>query len=152
MTALEDLSTEEVKTVFTQERILLLQQILASDNGVRSVPELEYLNPEMSESSIYYHLETLADHDIVTRVRLPEDERESDLPYVFWAVTPLGIELLQDSPFFDTLGLLYQVYDAVEYPPRQQAIQELDPPTPDWYDMLGPESTTGDAQYDDANA
>ena len=134
-------TTSPVDLAVTQEgaKVRIMQQILASDTGALSLPELSARN-DMGEEEVRDLLTELAQHDpaLVTRLR-PEETPPKHYPSVYVAVTEHGINILQDAGLYDQIGLLHDAYDSadIELPENfGVTIEELEAwehrPTPDW--------------------
>jgi len=128
---------DRLRVLLNETRLRLLQQILASDEGALSVEELAYRNTDRSEQTIDYHLRELEDYDVVTRLKA--DEPRNDLPSTYWAVTDIGIKLLQQLGFYEEIAVVSEADNALERTARIEEIEAFDGrPSPDWYDSPAP--------------
>lgn len=123
---------EDLRSILDRTRCIILQQILAHDNGVLSKPELKARNPDVNQSTLQYHIDTLVEREILAKQTAPENKR--DLPSVFYAVSERGIELLKQVNLYDEIAVWNQVYSQVPTPEKLTKIEEMDRPEPDWYE------------------
>lgn len=89
--------TLEVLRYVTQDtRLNLLQDIIGHPQGSPSPKELDYTNPEVTQSTISEHLSGLTERGVIRRVEVPPDSpfRSRELPDVFYTLTEDGRELL----------------------------------------------------------
>jgi len=102
---------DRLRVLLNETRLRLLQQILASDEGALSVEELAYRNTDRSEQTIDYHLRELEDYDVVTRLKA--DDPRNDLPSTYWAVTDIGMKVLQQLGFYEEIAVVSEADDAL---------------------------------------
>lgn len=87
------------------ESLLVLMQVIASQNGVRSVDELQYINPSMTEEDLAGAIAQLVDDGYVEFI---DDD---------WiGATVDGCEHLERLRLDGGLGILYQVYNHLDFP------------------------------------
>jgi hypothetical protein len=126
----------DLRDLLEPRKVKLLQQILATEWGSLSPAELAVRNPEVTDSTIRDHLRTMAQRERPFVVKLEDEEQKhagGDLPWTYYAVTEYGVELLEQTGFYDSITLLYQAYDAAETPEEIRHIEAYDGrPTPDW--------------------
>jgi DNA-binding HxlR family transcriptional regulator len=125
---------EDLRSILDQTRCIILQQILAHDSGVLSKAELEARNPDVNESTLQYHIDTLVERGILRKLDAPENKR--DLPSVFYAVSERGIELLKQVNLYDEIAVWNQMYSQVPTPEGLKKIEDMERTEPDWYDDL----------------
>lgn len=123
---------EDLRSILDRTRCTILQQILAHDSGVLSRPELAARNPDVNESTLQYHIDTLVERGILTKLDAPASRR--DLPNVFYAVSQRGIELLKRVNLYDEIAVWNQVYSHVPTPETLEKVEEMERPEPDWYE------------------
>jgi len=123
---------EEFRILLDRTRLIIVQQTLAHDTGVLCRAELAARNPDVNESTLQYHLDTLVEKGILTKETPPETKR--DLPSVFYAVSERGIDLLKQLNLYDEIAVWNNVYSQVSTPDELHEIEAMDRPKPDWYD------------------
>lgn len=116
----------------TAEQIQLLQQILAHDSGVLSIPELEARNPDMDPDSLQQQLDRLIELGLLTIEYV--SEQVGTRPSAFYAVTESGINLLKDRNLYDEISIWNQVYSQVPTPDGLIEIEHMERPEPGWYE------------------
>lgn len=133
----------DLRTILTETKARLLQQILASPTGALSAVELAARN-DITESTIRDHLRDLTHRDrpIVQTLDAETDERvPNGIPRKYYAVTEYGIDLLKQVGLYEQIGILYDMYEAadLELPDaddRSVSIHDIEEyehrPTPDW--------------------
>lgn len=82
---------------------------------------------------LQYHVDTLVGRDILGELEAPTSAR--DLPTVFYAVTERGISLLKQTNLYDEIAVWNDVYNHFPVPADLQEIEEIERPTPDWYEQ-----------------
>ncbi|MDT3437475.1 MULTISPECIES: helix-turn-helix domain-containing protein [Halobacteriales] len=108
-------SVRERLNVVTQEtRFSLLQDILGHPSELPTLKELDYVNPNKSQTTIRQHLQQLVDAGIVMEVLLPEDRRQNDLPYKFYGLSESGRQFLEEHKLLRAQDTLLEIYDRVE--------------------------------------
>lgn len=85
--------------------LLVLMQVVASHNGVRSVDELRFLNQAMDDEELAVAVAELVDEGYVEFI---------DDGWI--GATVDGGERLKELRLSDGLGMLYQLYDRVDFP------------------------------------
>ena len=73
--------------------------------------ELEALNPSVSESSVYKHIQKLVDAGIVKELALADDQRRQGYPWKFYGLTEAGREFLEDHSLLAAEETLQQIYE-----------------------------------------
>lgn len=122
---------QAMRTLLEKHNLRLIQQLLASDTGALSPKEVSWRNKDhISESTVYDHLSNLEDKGFVEKL---EQSGPPDMPSTYYAATPFTITLLKQMGLWENLGILYQVYDAMERPEEIEEIENWDErPKPDW--------------------
>lgn len=119
-------------TALSKPQVIIVQQILTHDTGVLSLPELEVRNPDLDADALQRHLDTLVGRNILVKLEAPKSDR--DLPAVFYAVTERGISLLKQTNLYDEIAVWNNVYNHVPVPDDLPRIEEMERPTPNWYE------------------
>ena len=125
----DDGFTDEIarrRFVLDRTRLDLLHQILAQPDGVLSVEELLYRNPDVEEDNVRYHLRQLVERDVVEKHVVARSQDLADPPTTFYSVTADGIELLRAVSMYDEVAVWRSVYDGMERTDRIGAIEALD--------------------------
>ncbi|GAB3679633.1 hypothetical protein GCM10028857_01280 [Salinarchaeum chitinilyticum] len=113
----EGFDTWKAMQVVTQEtRASIVADLVGHPEGMASVPELDYVNPDVHRSAISEHLDALQEAGIVGRTEIPVGERSRDLPYVFYYVTE------EARAFFDQNG----IYDPETWSDQYAKIEKTD--------------------------
>jgi DNA-binding HxlR family transcriptional regulator len=116
---------ERRRFVLHETRIDVLHQILAQPDGVLSVEELAYRNPEESEENLRYHLRKLVERDVVEKIPVARAQDLDDPPTTFYAVTGEGIDLLKAVSMYEEAAVWRSVYEQMERTERIAAIEHL---------------------------
>ena len=125
----EGFDTWKAMQVVTQEtRASIVADVVGHPEGMPSVPELDYVNPDVHRSAISEHLDKLEDAGIVGTVEIPVGERSRDLPYVFYYLTD------DARAFFDRNGIFdpdtwTQQYGKVEKTEAIERIERMERPS-----------------------
>jgi DNA-binding HxlR family transcriptional regulator len=90
-----------LRAITQETRASILADIVGHPEGMASVPELEYTNPDVKRSAITEHLQRLVDAGVVGRAELPPGERSRDLPHTFYFVTDEGRDLFDRNDILD---------------------------------------------------
>lgn len=118
----------EAMNVVTQEtRASLIADIVGHPEGMPSIPELDYANPDVGRSAITEHLDRLADADVIERVEIPAGERSRDLPYVFYEITDEARRFFDRNEVFDR-ETWQREYAKLEKTDRIERIEAMDRP------------------------
>ena len=112
----KNLDTVRVRlNLVTQEtRFSLVQDILGHPSGLPTLKELNYANPNRSQTTIRQHLQQLVEAGIVEQVELPEDRQQNDLPYTFYGLSEEGRRFLEEHKLLRAEETLQEIYDRVE--------------------------------------
>jgi DNA-binding HxlR family transcriptional regulator len=105
---------ERVNIVTQETRFSLVQDILGHPSGLPTLKELNYVNPNRSQTTIRQHLQQLVEADIVEKVELPEDRRQNDLPYTLYGLSEEGRRFLEEYKLLRAEETLQEIYDRVE--------------------------------------
>lgn len=123
--------TWEALRVITQEtRASLIADVVGHPEGMISVPELDYLNPDVERSAITEHLQRLVDAGVLDRATIPVGERSRDLPNTFYYVTGEGRDLFDRNDIFDE-EIWREQYAKVEKTDDIERIEAMDRPDPE---------------------
>jgi DNA-binding HxlR family transcriptional regulator len=109
-----DIVRERLNVVTQETRFSLVQDILGHPSGLPTLKELNYVNPNQSQTTIRQHLQQLIEADIVEKVELPEDRRQNDLPYTFYGLSEEGRRFLEEYKLLRAEETLQEIYDRVE--------------------------------------
>lgn len=113
-------------------RFQIIQQLIASDTGALSVPEIMFRS-DRAESTIRAHLSKLEEDGYVTRLEPTVETVPRDMPSVFYTVTPKTLYFIRRVGLWDVHGMLYQLYDSLERTDKVAKIEEWDGrPIPEW--------------------
>ncbi|ELZ21084.1 hypothetical protein C475_19038 [Halosimplex carlsbadense 2-9-1] len=123
---------EDFRTLLDRTRLIIVQQTLAHDSGVLCRAELAARNPDVNESTLQYHLDTLVVRGLLTKETPSETKR--DLPSVFYAVSKRGIDLLKQLNLHDEIAVWNDLYSSISTPDELRQIEAMDRPEPEWYD------------------
>lgn len=130
---------DELAVTQEEEKIRVMQQILATDTGALSLTEIVARN-NIGEEEIRDLLTELENHDPPLITTIPPDEpAPKHYPDTYFAVTEHGINALKEAGLYDQVGLLYGAYDAADIALPENfevTVDELENwehrPTPDW--------------------
>ena len=108
-------SVRERLNVVTQEtRFALVQDLLGHPEGLATLKELDYVNPDKSRTTVRQHLQQLIDAGIVEEVTLSKDRRRNDLPYKFYGISDEGRPFLEAHDLLRAKETLRSIYERVE--------------------------------------
>ena len=107
-------------------RASLLSDILGHPKEAPSVREFDYLNPDVKQSTIEYHLQELVEGGVVEKITLPKGERKRDLPSTFYGLTDEGYDLLERHGLLDERPVWKAVNERLEKPSEVRAAEELE--------------------------
>lgn len=111
-------------------RVNIVQNILGHAHGAPSLEEVEYYNPNTSNSEIRDHIGVLIDADVLTRVALPEEDRTLENPHEFYTLTEEAWERLnQHDILVDKLDEIRSDHERVEKTDRIEQYENA--PRPD---------------------
>lgn len=116
---------ERRRFVLDETRLDVLHQILAQPDGVLSVEELVYRNPDETEQNLRYHLRQLVERAIVEKHPVARAQGLDDPPTTFYSVTAEGIELLKAVSMYEEAAVWRSVYEQMERTDRIEAIEDL---------------------------
>lgn len=107
----------QIRLVTEETRGNLIQDMLGHPRVSPSFDELNYMNPSKSRSTIRDHLNRLIEAGVVSKLLLPETDRQNDRPYTFYILSAKGLELLVNhNLFIDELDSIREDYESVEKP------------------------------------
>lgn len=116
---------ERRRFVLHETRLDVLHQLLAQPDGVLSVEELVYRNPDETEDNLRYHLRELVDRGIVEKHPVARAQDIDDPPTTFYSVTSEGIDLLKAVSMYEEAAVWRSVYEQMERTERIAAIENL---------------------------
>lgn len=105
----------------------IIADIVGHPRGAPSVPELDYVNPSLSEDSIRRHLKVLREAGVVEELVVDAGERVRGYPYKFYALTDAARELFDRNDLFPEAEWR-AVYDMVERTGEIREIEEMPRP------------------------
>ena len=111
-----------------EPRAHLIADIVGHPQGMPTVEELDYMNPDRSDDAIRRHLATLVDVGVVEERTVPTGRRLRDFPYKFYGVTEEARALFDRNDLFPE-GPWKRQYAAVEKTPRIRELETM--PRPD---------------------
>lgn len=112
----ENLDTvrERLNVVTQETRFSLIQDILGHPSRLPTLKELNYVNPNRSQTTIRQHLQQLVEAGIVEKVELSEDRRQNDLPYTFYGLSEEGRRFLEEHKLLRAEKTLQEIYNRIE--------------------------------------
>jgi len=119
-----------VDFVTQQTRFALVNNILQHSNHLPSMYELEELNPNVSDATVYKHIQKLIDADIVKEVTLNDGQRRQGYPWKFYGLTEEGREFLEDHNLLAAEETLKHIYETISDKPEKM-IKYENAPRPD---------------------
>jgi len=119
-----------VDFVTQQTRFALVNNILQHSNQLPSMYELEELNPNVSDATVYKHIQKLIDADIVKEVTLNDGQRRQGYPWKFYGLTEEGREFLEDHNLLAAEETLKHIYETISDKPEKM-IKYENAPRPD---------------------
>jgi DNA-binding Lrp family transcriptional regulator len=126
----ESATRDRVHFVTQQTRFSLISDILGHPQQLPSMCELEELNPSISETTVYNHIQKLVDAGIVTEVALDNGERRQGYPWKFYGLTDEGREFLEEHNLLAAEATLQQIYDTISDKP-EKIVKYENAPRPD---------------------
>jgi hypothetical protein len=105
---------ERLNLVTQETRFSLIQDILGHPTQLPTLKELDYLNPNKSQTTIRQHLQRLVTEGILEELSLPKDQRQNDLPYKFYGLSDDGREFLEEHGLLRAEETLTEIYNSVE--------------------------------------
>jgi len=120
---------EALRTITQETRASLIADVVGHPEGTISVPELDYLNPDVERSAITEHLSLLVDVGVLAKATIPVGERSRDLPHTFYYVTEAGRDLFDRNDIFDET-LWSEQYEKVTKSPEIREIEGMERPDP----------------------
>jgi len=119
----------KILNAVTQEtRFVILQTIIGHPEQMPTLEELSYHNPSISKSTVRDHLDTLMEHNIVQKVKLPKGERKRDLPHSFYALTEQGRAFLGAHGLLSAEEALQDLHDQTEKTEKIRRYENADRP------------------------
>lgn len=124
-----------MRELLDEQNLRIVQQLLASETGALSPKEVAFRNRGViSESTVRDHLRALEEKGFVEKLEPNVERIPNDIPRTFYAPSSMAIELLKQMGLWDNLGMLYQLYSALDRPQDIQRIKDWEHrPAPDWF-------------------
>lgn len=110
-----------------RKRANIIADIVGHPQGMATVEELDYMNPDLSDDSIRRHLNTLVEVGVVRERALQTGERLRDFPYKFYELTDEARTLFDRNNLFPEKAWKRQ-YSAVEKTPRIREVERMPRP------------------------
>ena len=120
-------SRELVHFITQQTRFSLISDILAHPQQLLSMYELGYLNPSVSDATVYKHIQKLIDADVVKEVTLDDHQRRQGYPWKFYGLTEEGREFLEEHNLLAAEETLQQIYETISNKPEKMVKYENAP-------------------------
>lgn len=89
-----DDDTTLLRTMLQETRANIVRVVLAHPQNAPSLAELDCYIPNKSKSTVRDHLDVLIESGVLSRVKLPSDERTRDNPHAFYVLTKWGWRVL----------------------------------------------------------
>lgn len=105
---------ENLQLVLQESRYVILQYVIGHPQELITLEELDHLVPDRSRSTLHSHLSRLLDADVLERQVLPEEDRQRDLPHVFYGLSDDGEELLERHSLLQPEDTLQELYSKIE--------------------------------------
>lgn len=105
---------KKLQVVLQETRFVILQYIIGHPKDAITLEELNYLITDLSESTLYNHLDKLIELDLVEKVELKKESRQRDLPHVFYQLSEDGEEFLEQHDLLQTEETLKEFYGKIE--------------------------------------
>jgi DNA-binding MarR family transcriptional regulator len=121
---------ERVHFITQQTRLSIIADILAHPQQLPSMYELKELNPNVSNATVYKHVQKLIDVGIVSEITIDDDQRREGSPWKFYGLTEEGREFLEKHNLLAAEDTLQQIYDTISDKPEKM-IKYENAPRPD---------------------
>ena len=108
-------------------RANIIADIVGHPEGMISVEELAYMNPDLSEDAVRRHLHKLLDVGVVEEHSLGSGERMRDFPYKFYSVSADARELFDRNELFPEAAWKRE-YRGVKKTPRIRELETMPRP------------------------
>jgi len=108
-----------------EPRPQLIYDVLGHPQGMPSVREFEYYNPDLKRNAIQYHLDRLVDLGVLEKRKLPTGERRRDMPSTFYALTEAGRSFLARHDLLAEESAWRAIHDNVEKTAEIEAIEAM---------------------------
>lgn len=111
--------------VMTQDtRYSIINTVVAHPLGLPSLVELDIALDE-HKSTLYEHVHSLIDADVLTRYEHTDDNYPQNLPRVFYGLTPTGYSIVKESTAFDDIST---IRDSHAIPESQRKYLDVERP------------------------
>lgn len=118
---------ELVHFVTQQTRFALITNILQHPEQLPSMYELEELNPSVSDTTVYKHIQKLIDAGIVKEVALDDADRRQGYPWKFYGLTDEGRAFLEEHNLLAAEETLQRMYETISDKPEKMVKYENAP-------------------------
>ena len=118
---------EFVHFVTQQTRFSFIADILAHPTQLPSMYEIKALNPNVSEATVYKHVQRLIDAGVVKEVALDDGQRRQGYPWKFYGLTDDGRAFLEEHNLLAGEETLQQIYDTISDKPEKMVRYENAP-------------------------
>ena len=118
---------EIIQTVAAGPRASLITDIVAHPKGSASLPELEFLNPNLETEAIRNHLTALQKAGVVEEHVLDPESHDRKPPKRFYAITDEARDLLDEHGVFPEQEW-QNLYTHVQKPDQVRELEELTRP------------------------
>jgi DNA-binding HxlR family transcriptional regulator len=124
-----DMGPEELVHYITQKtRGRIIQDILGHPWKSPSFDEIDYMNPEVQDSTLRQHINGLIEKGLVKKVETPTDLRDNEA-YTFFTLTDKGREILEKyNLYVDEEKEIEEEYAQVDKPDYIQRKQKATRP------------------------
>ena len=115
---------ETIQTVAAGPRASLITDIVAHPKGSASIPELEFLNPNLDTETIRNHLTALQKAGVIEERVLNYESRDRKLPKRFYAITDEARDLFDEHGVFPEQEW-QNLYAHIQKPDEIRELEEL---------------------------
>lgn len=116
------MSTHEM--LLEDDNLLLMQQLISNDWGALPLEELLFINPDSDREEITSILDDLKSQGYV---EVLEEDTPEGVPSKFYTATTKAEEGFKELGLWDTMAVLYQVYNSLDTTNRIDSIREYYP-------------------------
>ncbi|MDZ7730994.1 MAG: MarR family winged helix-turn-helix transcriptional regulator [Natrialbaceae archaeon] len=108
-------------------RFAIIANILQHPDQLPSLYELEQCNPDISEATVYKHVQKCIDVGVLEAVTLPDEKRQQGLPWTFYTLTDDGRAFLEDHRLLEAEDTFQAIYETIEDKPEKMIRYENAP-------------------------
>ncbi len=105
---------ENLQLLLQETRYVILQYVIGHPAGLITLEELDHLITDRSRSTLHDHLSRLLEAGVLERQVLPEEDRQRDLPHVFYGLSDDGEQLLRRHSLLQPEDSLRELYSKIE--------------------------------------